>query len=85
MGKRVVVIASGETERRALPHLVRHLEQEDVHVAEIRIPTRHRALTVEKAEKLIKAAWFASLGTTRPDKFMLLTYESFVSRANPST
>ena len=44
MAKRVVVIASGETERKALPHLLAHLETEDITV-DIRIPDRNRQLT----------------------------------------
>ena len=32
MSRRVVVIASGETERRALPYLVKHLAAEGVEV-----------------------------------------------------
>jgi hypothetical protein len=70
VAKKVVVIASGETERRALPHLVRHLHEEGIEVVEIRIPPRG-ALNVEMAEKLIKAAWFQQLADP-PDKFVLL-------------
>lgn len=44
MTKRVVVIASGETERRALPHLLAGLEMEGI-VVDIRIPDRNRQLT----------------------------------------
>ncbi|MGO9469537.1 MAG: hypothetical protein ACLQIB_58450 [Isosphaeraceae bacterium] len=35
MGKDVVVIASGETERRSLPHLVSHLQSESIFVVEV--------------------------------------------------
>jgi hypothetical protein len=72
MSKRVVIVASGETERRALPHLVQHLQQQGIKVVDIRIPGRHRALTVQMAERLIKAAWFASVGSDLPDKFVVL-------------
>jgi hypothetical protein len=72
MGKRVVVIASGETERRALPHLVRHLEAEGIRVVEVRRPDGNKALSVEMAEKLIKAAWYAPAGNAPPDKFVVL-------------
>ena len=36
MSKRVIMIASGETERRALPHLVRHLRDQDVVAEDVR-------------------------------------------------
>ena len=58
MRKKVIVVASGETERRSLPHLTANLAEEGVHVAEIRIPPRHRDLTVGVAVQLIDAAWF---------------------------
>ena len=69
--KHVVVLASGETERRALPHLVSHLRDRDVSVDEVRVPPRNRALNLHMAESLIKAAWFESAGAP-PDKFVLL-------------
>jgi hypothetical protein len=72
MGKRVVVIASGETERRSLPHLVAHLRQEDIAVVEVRRPDGNKALNVEMAERLIKAAWFAPAENLVPDKFVIL-------------
>ncbi len=56
MSKNVVVIASGETERRALPHLVAHLQADDIFVVEVRRPDGNKALNVEMAEKLVKAA-----------------------------
>ena len=71
MAKHVIVIASGETERRALPHLVSHLRERDVLVNEVRIPPRNKALNVRMAERLIKAAWYENAGTL-PDKFVLL-------------
>src|SRR6266545_6755185 len=72
MSKHVIVIASGETERRALPHLVAHLCAEGILVTEIRRPDGNKALTVEMAEKLIKAAWFAPTDNITPDKFVIL-------------
>lgn len=69
--KRVVVIASGETERRALPHLAQHLKVRSITVDEVRIPPRNRALDAPMAEKLIKAAWYENLDAP-PDKFVLL-------------
>lgn len=70
MSKRVVVLASGETERRALPHLVSHLREAGIRV-EVRIPPRHRALRVDIVERIIKAAWFASIHDP-PAKFVVL-------------
>lgn len=70
MAKNVVIIASGESERRSIPHLMAHLKDEGVLVEEVRFPPRNRALNVEMAESLVKAAWFASL--SKPDKFVIL-------------
>ena len=71
MAKHVVIIASGETERRALPHLVQHLQARSITVGEVRIPPRHRALNAQAAEQLIKATRYENL-SPRPDKFVLL-------------
>src|SRR5437870_3008253 len=71
MTKEVVIIASGETERRSLPHLVAHLRDEDIAVVDIRIPPGTKALNVEMAGKLIKASWFERI-VNPPDKFVLL-------------
>ena len=60
VAKRVVVIASGETERRALPLLASHLRDENISV-EVRISPRNRRLDVRMAENLIRAAWYADL------------------------
>lgn len=70
MAKHVVVIASGETERRALPYLVSHLKDEDIFVDEVRIPAGTKPLNVEMAEKLVKASWFEK--SAKPDKFVVL-------------
>jgi hypothetical protein len=72
MSKHVVVIASGETERRALPHLVAHLRTENVFVIEVRRPDGNKALTPEMAERLVKAAWYAPPENAIPDKFVIL-------------
>ena len=72
MGKKVVVIASGETEKRSLPSLLAHLEEEKIKVIDIRYPPQHRDLTVKTVEPLVKAVWFASLPDERPDKFVVL-------------
>jgi hypothetical protein len=71
VGKRVVVIASGETERRSLPHLVAHQETEDVRVLEVRIPPGGKALNLETAERLVKAVWYQRISAP-PDKFVIL-------------
>lgn len=70
-GKRVVVLASGETERRALPTLLRHLVSEDISLQDVRIPQRSRHLTVEMAVKLIRAVWFEA-PASRPEKYVVL-------------
>lgn len=71
MAKRVTIIASGETERRALPHLVSHLRDQGVSVTDVRIPPRNRSLKVGVAESLIKAAWYSGVESL-PDKFVVL-------------
>lgn len=68
MSKNVVVIASGETERRALPHLLDHLHECDVTV---RIPPRNRALNVGTAFSLIQASLYDA-GDSSPDKYVIL-------------
>lgn len=73
MPKRVVVIASGETERRAIPHLARGLDKEDILVVDVRTPPGNRALNLEMAAKVIKSVWYECLGgNSVPDKFVLL-------------
>lgn len=72
MGKRVVVIASGDTERRSLPHLVAHLATEGIRVIEVLKPPRDRGLDVEMAAKLVKSAWYAPSDNVPPDKFVIL-------------
>ena len=71
MTKRVVVIASGETERRALPHLLRSLQRDGVAQVDVRIPPKNRQLCAKMAEKLIRATWFANLAE-RIDKFVVV-------------
>jgi len=71
MGKRVAIIASGETERRSLPHLLSHLCIEGIDVIEVRIPPGHRALNMEMADRLIKATWYERISAP-PDKFVIL-------------
>ena len=71
MAKRVIIIASGETERRALPHLTRYLEGRAITVDKVRVPPHNRALNAQMAEKLIKAAWYED-PSAPPDKFVLV-------------
>ena len=69
MAKKVVVIASGETERRSIPHLVGHLKDQGTSVDEVRIPPSNRSINAELAEKLVKSVWYAG---PAPDKIVLL-------------
>ena len=71
MADHVVVIASGETERRSLPHLVSHLRKQGTSVDDVRIPPRNKALDVDVAEKIIRSIWYENLGE-EPDKIVLL-------------
>ncbi len=72
MGKRVVIIASGETERRSLPHLTAHLKAEGISLVDVVIPPRHRALKADMVEQLILKTWFAPRDHIAPDKFVVL-------------
>ena len=72
MPKRVVVIASGETERAALPSLVKHLTEEGIAVTDVLIPSRTRALTVDMSVRLLKSAWYRPPDNIQPDKFVIL-------------
>ena len=69
--KHVVIVASGETERRALPHLLRHLQDRSVIVDEVRVPPRNRALDARMAERLVKAAWYEN-PSAPPHKFVVV-------------
>ena len=53
-----------------MPHLLSHLRDEGIVLADVRIPPRNRDLRVEVVEKIIKSAWYES--QTPPDKFVLL-------------
>jgi len=73
VARRVIVVASGETERRSLPKLLTRLLSSDVLRVEVRIPPQGRTLRPELVEKVAKAAWFESKGTeAEPDKFVIL-------------
>ena len=69
MTKKVVVIASGETERRSIPHLLAHLKEQGTSADEVRIPPNNRAINAEMAEKLVKTVWYPG---PAPDKIVLL-------------
>ena len=71
MPKRVVVIASGQTERRALPLLVSHLRDKGISIDDVRIPPSNGALNAQMALKLISAAWYGTAGGP-PGKFVIL-------------
>ena len=79
MSKNVVIIASGETERKSLPLLLAHLA-EDVTVEDVRIPPRHRAINIDIAERIIRSVWFERVEGERPDKFVVLLD---ADRSNP--
>ncbi|MFZ0886951.1 MAG: DUF4276 family protein [Candidatus Binataceae bacterium] len=72
--KKVVVIASGETERRALPHLTRHLLQVGIELCDVRVPPRLGSWTrAERLQRTIKSAWFELSQRGRaPNKFVVL-------------
>ena len=70
MTKHVVVIASGQTERRALPHLLARLRRHNIEVS-VRIPPRNRALGVLVAYKLIQSSLY-DVGGLSPDKYVIL-------------
>ena len=73
MTKRVVVVASGETERQALPHLLARMTRQGVAVDEIRIPPNNRALNARICERVIKAVWYEKVNTpSAPDKFVIV-------------
>lgn len=68
MGVRVLVVASGETERLALPYLLAHLPS----AVEVRIPPRGD-LTIQRADQVIRAAFWEAKGRGQPpDKAVVL-------------
>ena len=71
MHKQVVVIASGATERAALPFLVEYLQGENIAV-DVHIPSKNGVLTVDVVERLLKAAWYSPPDNQRIDKFVVL-------------
>lgn len=71
MPKRVVVIASGITERRALPHLVSALKDVDIPAEDVRFPPRHHQMTPEEVVKVIYTVWWER-SDAPPDKIVVL-------------
>ena len=45
---------------------------EGVTVEDVRIPPRHRAISVDVAEKIIRSVWFERVEGERPSKFVVL-------------
>lgn len=72
MGKRVVIIASGETERRALPHLLSHMAAEGIDIIYPVRTSPSGRLTGDIAYKIIVSAWRELEWITPPDKFVVL-------------
>ena len=68
MTKRVVVVASGPTEQRALPSLL--WNEKNIQV-EVLIPPRNGALTVESALRLIRSTMY-STPEESPAKYVVL-------------
>ena len=68
MAKHVVVLASGRTELRALPNLLRSLASEGVRI-DVRIPPRNRAISREVAVKIATSCYW---DVPSPDKFVIL-------------
>ena len=68
MAKRVIVIASGDTEEMALPHLTAHLRQEGITV-EVRIPADNRAIKAEVVYQIIQSTRY---NVPQPDKYVVL-------------
>jgi hypothetical protein len=72
--KKVVVIASGETERKALPHLSRDLREHGIDVSDIRsLPQLGEQGRDERLRGTIKSAWYDLSGRGQPpNKFVVL-------------
>ena len=69
MTKRVLVIASGNTERLALPHLTAHLQNHDIMV-DVRIPPKNRPVTAKEAYNIIQSERYVP---PAPDKYVVLS------------
>ena len=71
MARSVVVIASGRTESRSLPHLVSHLRMQGTTVYDVRIPPNHKALKPMMSTRLIRSVWEENIDYP-PQKIVLL-------------
>ncbi len=70
MPKRVLIIASGETERKALPLLLKNLESENI-VTCVRIPPRNGKIRIDAVCKIVLASQHDFPGGP-PDKYVIL-------------
>ena len=70
MTKQVVVIASGETERLALPYLVAHLHDQGITLRSVIYPPNHQDLKPHLAIPLIQTEFYGPDGP--PEKFVVL-------------
>lgn len=68
MHKRVLVIASGNTERLALPHLTAHLQNHGIAI-DVRIPPKNRPITAREVQNIIQTERFIP---PAPDKYVVL-------------
>lgn len=69
MPKRVLVIASGNTERLALPHLTAHLQNHDITI-DVRIPPKDRQVTASEVYRIIQSERYVP---PEPDKYVVLS------------
>ena len=73
MTKRVLIIGSGETERRVLPVLLRRLRDEGIYAEDVRIPSGGGSLTLKTVVRIARAAWFETNAVGQaPDKLVVL-------------
>ena len=68
MAKRVMVIASGDTEKMALPHLTARLRHEGITV-EVRTPADNRPIKAEVVHQIIQSTRYTM---PSPDKYVVL-------------
>lgn len=69
--KQVIVIASGDTERLALPHLLRELIDQEISL-DIRV-SPHGSLTIDRVSRVARAAyWDMKMRGRDPSKFVIL-------------
>ena len=71
MSRNVVVLASGRTEQRSLPHLLSFLHEQGTYVTEVRVPPRNKPLDFLVAEGIIKSIWYVDPDAA-PQKFVVL-------------